>query len=211
MNTTSIYKEHEEADAILIAFAEAGPDADLAEWTRRYPGHARALARLAADRWGGISPAAASVKGDPRIVAIGRDIMAAARASAQQPSPSKGMALTSLLTAARARGLDAGAVAERLGLPVAYFWKLHRRLFAPESLPRTLVAELAAAVGRGAEEVADYLRQPPTLALGASYRSDTAPAVGEREDFAATLAADPDLAPVQRARWQAEAGESGEA
>jgi hypothetical protein len=207
------------ADEILTAFAAAGPSANLADWTGRYPEHARSLARLAAaQRWnssvaadrtagsGGGKIAAA----DARVLAVGRAALAAARASAaaqipqtQQTAVAAAAPLTSLLAAARARGLSADALAAHLDLPVACFWKLHRRLFAPDSLPRTLVAQLAQALDRTMDEVESYLRQPPTLAASASYKADEMPAIGMQEDFAASLAQDADLTNTQRARWLA--------
>lgn len=185
------------ADAILIAFADAGPAADLADWTRRHPEHARLLARFAAERHyeaqTGFSPGVAVA--DARVRDIGRAVLASLRPTLM-PSP-----LTSLVLAAKARGLSADAVADALDLPVACFWKLHRRLFAPDSVPRTLVAALAAALARTESEVAAYLRQPPTLARGASYKAASAPAVGVQEEFAPALARDPDLTNTARARW----------
>ncbi len=192
----STLQENNEAEAVLIAFAQAGTDANLADWTGRYPQYARDLVRLAAERWEGPNTLAAEDAGaDARMLAIGHAVLNTRRQEAQAAP------LTSLVTAAKARGLDAETVAARLHLPVAYFWKLHRRLFAPDSLPRTLVTEIAQALGSTTDEVAAYLRQQPTLAAGASYRADTSPRVGAREDFAATLAADSELTPAQRARW----------
>jgi len=190
-----------ETDAILIAFADAGEGADLADWTRRHPEHARSLARLAAERRlpAATEAASADPSADARILAVGRAALAAARAQrTAERAP-----LISLLAAARTRGLDAAGVAHALDLPVACFWKLHRRLFAPDSLPRALVARLAETLDRTQDDIAAYLRRPPTLAAGANYKADAAPALGAQEDFAQSLAGDPELTDVQRARWLA--------
>lgn len=183
-----------DGDAVLIAFAQAGPEASLADWMRRHPEHARDLARLAADRWAGERPPlAAEAADEARVRAIGLAVFRAAR-PATAP-------LASLKAAAQARGLDPEMVAARLGLPVPYFWKLHRRLFAAASIPPALVAALAEALGRGVEEVAAYLQRPPTLAPAARYRSDGAPHAGAGEDFSQTLRADPEVTDAERARW----------
>lgn len=181
------------ADAVLIAFDDAGPSADLADWTRRHPEHARLLVRFAAERRFASSaqPGSDLAAADERIRAIGREVLNAAR-----PAP-----LTSLVLAARARGLTADALAVVLDLPVACFWKLHRRLFAPDTVPRALLAALADALARTENDVAAYLSQPPTLAQGASYKAASAPSVGSQENFAHALARDPDLTETARARW----------
>jgi hypothetical protein len=189
-----------EGDAVLTAFAQAGRGADLADWVRRYPQYARDLTRLAAQFWAGEEETPPDARADARLLEIGRAVLGAAREKETPP-------LTSLKAAAEARGLDAEAVAARLHLPEAYFWKLHRRLFAPESLPHTLVAALAQTLDRAASEVAAYLRRPPTLAAGARYRAERTPCVGAREDFAATLQSDLEVTPSQRARWLAPDGE----
>ena len=188
-----------DVDAVLIAFLEAGPGASLSEWAQRHPAAARDLARLASDRWIGEGGAAVDAGGaEARVRDIGLSVFRAAQRTRQTAAAAP---LTSLLAAARARGLTADTLAARLDLPVACFWKLHRRLFAPASVPRGLVAALSEALGRAADEVAAYLRQPPTLATGASYRSDDTPHVGEQEDFGASLRDDPSATPSQRARW----------
>ena len=191
-----------EGDAVLIAFAQAGASADLADWVRRYPQHAGDLTRLAMQqRWAGEEETLPDAAADARLLQIGRDALQKAR-MAQTTAP-----LTSLKAAAEARGLDAAAVAAHLRLPEEYFWKLHRRLFAPQSVPRALVSALAEMLGRAASDVATYLQRPPTFAAGASYRADTAPRIAAREDFAATLEGDPEVTPFQRARWLTPDGE----
>lgn len=183
-----------DADAILTEFA-ATPEATLAEWTARYPALARDLARLAENRWAGAP--AASETAAARVQAIGLQMLAERRAAQSAP-------LTSLAAAARTRGWEDETLAAALAIPVGLFWKLQRRLIAPESLPRTLVDRLAVSLGRAADEVTAYLRQPPTLAAGASYRADTAPSLVRegRESFAEALAADPDTTDAMRQAWR---------
>lgn len=200
-------------DEVLIAFADARSaseqaapgKANLAEWMRRYPAHARDLARFASEQWAGEATATAAAENAPetaRIRDIGLSVVRSCRGVSAPAGVKAAKPLKSLLAAARERGMEADTVAAALDVPVALFWKLHRRLIAPDSVPRTLVASLAETLNRAADEVAAYLRQPPTLAAGASYRSDDAPRVSsEREDFADALKSDPETTDAGRTRW----------
>jgi hypothetical protein len=203
-----------DTDALLIAFDEAGPGADLSDWTRRHPEHAAELSRRGGPALGrrddavppGRRTPAIAARDEAHLLTVARAAITSARAARRlrrqwRPVEKAAEPLASLLAAARARGLEPETVAERLELTAAYFWKLHRRLFAPDSIPRALVRSLAGMLDRTADEVAAYFERPPTLAAGASYRADTAPRPGNREDFAATLRADPELTPAQRTRW----------
>lgn len=192
---------YDDGDAVLTAFVQAGATAELSDWARRYPKHARDLARMAERRWAEETRSrvfvAADATAEARVLGIGRAVLEATRASLPRNAPQ----LASLVDAARAQGLEPEQVAVRLELPESCFWKLHRRLFAPDSVPRSLVSALANLLQRQADEVSAYLQQPPTLAAGARYRAETAPQVGEREEFAAALRADTEATSAQRARW----------
>lgn len=190
-----------EGDAVLIAFSDT-PAADLADEMRRHPEHARDLVRLSMARWAGdeaaIVPAAAAAE-EARVREIGRNVFRDAR---QKSAAAAAAPLTSLRAAAEARGLDADALAAQLDVPIALFWKLHRCLVAPDSLPRALIKALAGLLNRTESEIAALLSGPPTLAQGASYRADSTPHVAARQTFADALAADPDATDAQRARWR---------
>lgn len=202
-------------DEILVAFAEAleasATPAVVRDWMGRYPAQAKAIARYAADRlrpgtgsfgqaFGDAAVANAPVSA-VRLRQIAQDVIRSRRMAAVNASPSP---LRSLLDAARERGMEAEEAASRLDVPFGVFVKLHRRLISPESVPATFVRRLAEAVGRTADEVSAYLRQPPTLAAGASYRADSTPTVGTQESFADALRSDPEATSAQTARWLAE-------
>ncbi|GAB4452184.1 MAG: hypothetical protein OHK0029_02740 [Armatimonadaceae bacterium] len=201
--TNNVYNNENSNDEILIAFAEAldrSPSpAVVREWMQQYPEQARTLARYAADRqFGEVSvPASAAVMPLERIRQIGLDAMRARQMATAPASRS----LRSLLDAALARGLDAAGAAAALEVPFGVFVKLHRRLIAADSIPAAFLAKLAETVGRSMDEVNAYLRQPPTLAAGASYRADDTPGVGEQETFAAALEGDPESTTAQQERW----------
>jgi hypothetical protein len=197
MNTTVNINESDRDEA-LVAFAQAGGK-DLAEWSRRYPAFAGDFARYAAENWGGEKNAPADSAATAHVRQIGLEAVRRLRAASAVPAATP--ALTSLVAASAARGLDAEAVAAKLDVPYALFFKLHRRLIAPDSVPAKFVAALAEAVGRTTDEIASYLRQPATLAVGASYRADDTPTVGAQESFAGALQADPETTEAQQARW----------
>lgn len=209
MNPSADYNlQDEEPDAVLTAFAQAQSaptGAKLSEWTARYPSLARDLARLASQVWAGEERETAASDLAARYRSIG---LATLRAYRPEPKPAQVITFSvaaspvvSLLAAAEAAGKEADDVASLLDLPSALFWKLHRRLIAPDSVPRALIASLADAVGRTTEEIAAYLRMPPQMAAGASFRSDDAPSVGEQESFTDALKREPEVTDTQRSRW----------
>ena len=110
-------------------------------------------------------------------------------------------ALTNLVAAIRAQAQNLEEAAQILGAPEGLLWKLQRRLIVWETIPQAFDEKLAESVRRSASEVQDYLRQPPTLAVGASYRADSAPEAVQ-ESFAQALDTDPDATDDMRSRWQ---------
>lgn len=175
-----------EGDAIAVAFVQEG-GRDLSAWATRYPEHARTLTQIAAHECFG-APAA----DDSRVCELGIAALLARRP-----------AMTSLVQAAKAEGMDLEETAEELLLPEGMLWKLHRRLVALESVPATLVSRLAETLRRSVDEVRSYLAQPPMLAAGASYRADETPETVQ-EPFADALGSDPETTNAMRERWLAE-------
>lgn len=193
----------DEADALLIAFAQEGPEADLRIWAERHPSHARDFARLAATRWAGEEKGAVDTATVNRLRDIGMATLRACRPAPATATPARPALapLTHLLNAASSCGLSPDALAAKLEVPYGLLFKLHRRLLAPASLPGQLVNSLAEALNRTADEVAAYLRQPPLMAAGASYRSDSVPEVGTQETFEEALVDDPETTLEQKSRW----------
>jgi len=172
------------ADAILTEFA-SDPTARVADWAVRYPAQSRAFARLSADR---AFPLPAG--DEARVHSLGLAVLREKRAV-------YGVGLASLKAAAEAKGLTAESAAAALAVPVGLFWKLHRRLIAFESIPVAFVQRLAQTLDRTVEELASYLRQPPQLAAGASYKNDGAPEA-RQESFQEALQNDPETTPSMR-------------
>jgi len=202
VTTTKTATSAADRDEALIAFLDAGTDTDLATWARRHPESAADFAYAATARWAGEplgvaeTPAAYTAESD-RVRAIGRETLAAFRAT--RVPVAVAAPVVDLFRAAKDQGLTPIAFAARLRVPYALCVKLQRRLIAPDSIPATVVREAADALNRRTDEIAAYFRMPPTLALGASYRADSVPTVGEQTTFAEALAADSQTTDEQRA------------
>lgn len=205
----------EELDWVIAAYADARSrpgGTRLAEWVARHPRHAETLAEFALYETvlEGRTP-------DGRLAAAGAEyaepdaeecaaflaraalIRAAMQAASARP-------LHSLVKAAGEAGVGPAALASRLLLGMAEVARLDRRLFTTATLPLRLIEDLAAAVRRPVSDVLAYLRLPPTLAPGASYRSDAAPRVGAQVPFGPTVEAATDMSDEQKAFWRAEGG-----
>ncbi|MDX1931301.1 MAG: hypothetical protein SFU56_01725 [Capsulimonadales bacterium] len=183
-------------DEVLVRFAQAERP-DLTEWMRRYPAQARDLARFAADRWSDRADTSPDAVAVTRVREIGLEVVRARR-----KTTAGAIGVNGLMAAAAGRGLDAASVAAALDIPYALFVKLHRRLIAPESIPEKFLKALAETIGRQAEEISAYLRQPPTLA-NQYFRADQKPIVSDPETFADALRDDPESTDEQRNRWLA--------
>lgn len=175
------------SDIILVEFA-SDPTAQVADWAARYPAQAREFAYLAADR-AFPTPSADSAHAQSIGMSVLREKRAAYSAT-----------FASLKSVAEARGHTAESLAAALKLPLGLFWKLHRRLVSFETIPQVLINQLAEKLDRSVDELARYLRQPPQLAAGASYRSDSAPQATQ-ESFASALGNDPDTTDEMRQSW----------
>jgi transcriptional regulator with XRE-family HTH domain len=114
--------------------------------------------------------------------------------------------LTSLLEAAREQNLRLKDVAERLGIGVPIVSKLEQRLLQFTTLPETLIQKLAETLDTAAENVRDYLRQPPTLAAGAAYQytGKATPQVQAQQDFAEAIRTCPGMSEADKQVWLAE-------
>ena len=175
------------SDTILVEFA-SDPTAQVADWAARYPAQAREFAYLAADR-AFPAPSADSAHAQSIGMSVLREKRAAYSAT-----------FASLKSVAEARGHTAESLAAALKLPLGLFWKLHRRLVSFETIPQALISQLAEKLDRSVDELARYLRQPPQLAAGASYRSDSAPQATQ-ESFTSALTNDPDTTDEMRQSW----------
>lgn len=192
-------------DALYVAWSEdrqSRTPKPLAAWLDEYPDCAEDLLRWTAD-----TPIQESAslytdsEGETRTREIGRQVIAEMRARySAAPAP-----LVGLVIRAKERGLNAKTLAERLGIGITLVAKLDQRHLRVTTIPARLLAELAEALDSTFEQVRDYLRQPPTLAAGAMYKSDGIPQVGEAVDFAEAVRASRDMTPERKAYWLAAA------
>jgi hypothetical protein len=81
--------------------------------------------------------------------------------------------LQSLLEAAKAKGLNRRLFAAALGLSPSLVMYLEKRRLDFSSIPKTIVSNVAAVLETGEEFVSNYLNQPPDLATGASFKTNT--------------------------------------
>jgi hypothetical protein len=167
------------SEEILIEFATT-PEATVAQFAARYPGSERIIAALATDSWvGADSSSPLIISTDTAVKNIGLSVLAARKSA---------MTFT-LSQLAQQKGLDAAGAASALRLPIALFWKLQRRLITFETLPTDLANRLADVLGKSADEMKAYLRMPPQLAAGASFKAEEMPEVSQ-ESFGDALQAD---------------------
>ena len=106
-----------------------------------------------------------------------------------------------LLKEGKARGLSIHELAEATRLSAVLVRKLDRRLIVFASIPTKAISVLARAVGRGKQEVADYLRSHPLLPGGASYKAQEAPTLSEAEDFFEAVRTDDTFPEEWRRHW----------
>ena len=194
---------------VLFAYAQASQAAPgdwtlLREWAAQYPTHAEALVEVSyAEFAAGLSLTDPLEDGpvDAETVALGRAVLDAYFAP-RKP-------LVSLVDEARARGLAPREFARTLHLDTLTLSRLNQRLVDAAALPRSLIRQMAQAIGRSADEVAAYLRLPTRLASGAQYKSKQAPVVreaGPRPQFADVLGG---LPQADRDYWRAEIESEG--
>lgn len=190
-------------DALYIAWSEdrqtAAPT-PLRDWIARHPAHAEELARWAVDTplLDCAAQRPADLAAEAHTLAIGRQVVAEMRARylTVQPAPLKG-----LLETAKACGLTPKALAERLGVGLSTVAKLQQRHFRFASLPAEIIARAADALQVSVGQVRAYLQQPPTLAAGASYKSDSVPRAAAQEEFAQAIRSSRDMTEEQKAYW----------
>jgi len=150
-------------DALAYDFLDAGDgEATRTRLLREHPAHALDLLYLAVtdpldlDSEGAAPSSAllARLRDDARTVLL--------------PAPSP--ALSSLLAQARAyAGLDARALARRLGLGVDVLAVLEERQIVGSSVPPFALRRIGAAIGASAEAVAAYLMKPAASGAAAYH------------------------------------------
>ncbi len=184
-------------DVLNEYVAETGTPsyAALHTWMERFPEHAQALADFTA-AW-----SVRMTLGAPEQVAAGTEAEAVARARASIAHllrPVSATPITSLLSAAKGRGLQPRQLAAEVGLSDPLLRKLDLRRIRFASIPQALIERLATVLQQETAAIVAYLQGSQRLAAGASYRSEQTPTMGQDEEFVAAVQNDRSLTPAQR-------------
>lgn len=192
-----------EMDTLFSAWSEdrqSTTPTPLTDWIMRYPDNAEDLIRWSADA--PVMDYAESLPEDARAdahsLAIGKQVLQDLRS---RMNPSVTRPLASLKETAHNAGMNLRTLASRLGLGLPLIMKLEYRHLRVTSLPASLIQQIAETLQVSGDQVRAYLSQSPTLAPGASYKSDTVPQVSDQEAFAQAVRACSDMSDDQKARW----------
>lgn len=182
----------------------------LAEFMRRYPYVADALADLAAtDSIIENSPETEGRSESERltkeegIVRRGMDTATRLLAARQTSvTPSEAAPLSGLRKEAETHGLTIQALASATRMSLPLLVKLDRRLIRFASIPRQAIERIGAELGRSFEAVAAYLQGDSQFASQASFRADSAPQMPDQQDFFEAVETDLTMDETQKAEWR---------
>lgn len=181
-------------ESVLLEFrveAGSGPKPAILEaYCRRYPQYARELTDYALEWLIDEAMASAEVVSDDAVIRssplVSRAISrlydrireremgneAAIRLSGQQA-----VNLFEGLPLPRTR-----AIRDELGINTPLFTKFRNRLIDPSTIPSTFIERFARLLDHTVEEFLNYLSLPPTVHIGADYKSEGKPSVTERKE-----------------------------
>lgn len=117
------------------------------------------------------------------------------------PSQSAKNPIEKLVAEAETQGFSQDQFAAQLKLSVGLLWKLDRRLIKYSSIPVELIENIAGALRRGLQVVAEYFQRSPTLATNARYKAKQQPQVSEPTNFFDEVRSDSELSNENRAYW----------
>lgn len=187
-------REREQLEDVLHAYQEAAPDlsyATLNEWIRRYPYYEQELTEFTVvhNLLQTLPEPVVSEQAEAELLTFGRGVIRSllSKSPIQEQAASP---LSSLLTAGSLIELSLQDIVKRSRLSVALVRKLDRRLIRFSTLPQEVIEILAQVLKQEASAIAEYLQLPPTLATGASYRSEQTPQLAEPEDFVTAVTND---------------------
>jgi AcrR family transcriptional regulator len=111
--------------------------------------------------------------------------------------------ITSLLKERGAHGMSTPQLASACSLSLRLFAKLESGLLEYSSIPFEVIADVGSAIGRAAEDVADYLKRIRPSAQGAHFKADVTPVTPMQQNFFIAVAEDDSLTTEQRERFRA--------
>ena len=210
--------ELEDVFDALVASEESPEPAVVERWVRDYPQFEHELvdfmaswtlmksAALVGAHAGSDAEAWAEAKDDNALVLRGMSIVQNLLHEMSQP-PKAPRQVAGLLDAAKAAGMNLRDVARATHLGETVLRKLDRRLIRFASIPREAIAAIAEALRCRADDLSEYLQQPPTLAAGAHYCASRTPQLAEPEDFILAVRRDPTMSTKDRWRWLGATGD----
>ena len=197
----------EELEEIKLAFAAAHERGEpLDAWIRLYPQHAPALIDLAVALDATARPVDVTADEVARIGSVMRSAVAERR---QAATAEAAVATVGLLDRAKAVGLRASDLAQRVGLTPDLVIKLDRGFVRLETVPRRLLEQLAEALRTTADALAGGLPRMPVASAGLAFNAKEKPAAARQQSFAEALAQSTSLPPAARERWLAAVREEG--
>ncbi|MDQ3748722.1 MAG: hypothetical protein M3367_06895 [Acidobacteriota bacterium] len=186
---------------ILEAYALAAPEENnqqtLREWMDKYPQFAADLMDFAAAR------AIVRYSPEPEIAAADesrykefglnnlREILSG---SAEKNET----AIASLTELAKAKGLNKLKFAAALDVSLSLVMYLENKRLEFASIPRAVIGKIAQVLETGEDLIASYLNQPPDLATGASYKTETRPDNIKPKSFTEAVCEDQQLSAEQK-------------
>ena len=201
--------EREQFEDILYSLLELDPNPNyhvLNEWIRQYPYYEQELIEFASARnmLSALPEAVIPSSHKENLARFGRDLFQSLIGQQQTEISTEQPAIESLLSLGKSVGLTILDIASRTRLSVPLVRKLDRRLIKSTSIPRVAIESIAQLLGQEVNAIIQYLQKNPTLAQGASYRSDQTPTIAEAEDFATAVKNDRMLSEQEREYWLAQ-------
>ena len=106
--------------------------------------------------------------------------------------------LSSLMDAAKEKGLNKKTFAGALGLSVSLVMYLEKRRLEFASIPESIIAKLAQVLETAEDAISSYLSHPPDLATGASFKTSTRPEELKPKSFSEAVREDQTLTPEDK-------------
>lgn len=107
-------------------------------------------------------------------------------------------AIASLTELAKTKGLNKLKFAHALDLSLSLVMYLENKRLDFASIPRKVIGKIAQVLETGEDLVASYLNQPPNLATGASFKTETRPDDIKPKSFAEAVREDQQLSAEQK-------------
>lgn len=183
-----------EGYAVAAAAAE-NDQKNLREWMERYPQFATALMDFAAARTlikYAPEPEISSSE-EARYKEFGLNSLRRVLSGTEEES-----SVASLTELAKSKGINKLKFAAALDISLSLVMYLENRRLKYASIPKAVIGKIARVLETGEDTIAKYLNQPPNLATGASYKTDTRAEDVKPKGFAEAVREDQQLSAEQK-------------